>query len=1625
MDSSKKFIESVVVQLFISLQDSVHAKANDLPAIKRAIMDISKTHPVSTISTALSHLVKPHLPIPAKGTIFDILAAAVDNSNLQRSLTDEVATVVISESISQKESIPDYQNRASNVIAAVSKHFPNSTYAAILATWQSGSLPHPFLLQCVAEFALQNASFIVPNLNEIASRLVNASGLARVPAFRLVFSKAVSSICEAIQHYNADAKDQSSSSSSNALSLSPLFDTVVGWLQVKDVAVKLALVSTLGHLSMVIPSDFLRPRAPKLLQTILGFIKKEKSVDIKLPMCRALSDLLSAITSQSIDFDAPTLDDLLSTIHNLGGISQTSLNDDSAPSAVHLRLWAECIRSLDFLLTGSLTGSRTMEYLLNAIGLLNSNPTNLATAFLFVKQLISTHPNKFADRKDSIIATCRSTCSTNSVFVKKSLVEMTATLARQSMMNAAGASDLINFVVSCSALSTETSQGKSLVRMAEDVLNLIVTTIPDIHVILWPQFLEQLKPLSHFHASSVICKCLSQLFKSLPEESKVSVSFDEYRDIPKPDWMLAHSFLYLHKPNSSSSVKAVISWLKIVPIVFALTNEVTQAIEEGITLISNLEFNTSTYESNLLLFFAKVILSCSDSLQESIAAVLKSAFIVHEDSELKRAILRYIGVIASTTKRKDFVSENISFLLSSTGYEDEKQRQGLASAFGLVSENYLDKILDAIGAVMTGGPGSLPINSQLPRKKKPAKPEEITSALLLCLGSICKHASIVLLASRLETYVLPHVKPYLNVKTKLNPLVREGALACVSLLARALNPVNIPEDYDPKSNKFLLKSRDELINLALDHSNLLDLPDHFTSALRIKALSAFSALVLLPPAIPPQLVTHSLTILLRLTALTSESKKEVFERLEQCCVSLIESNLSIERLLLICNSLFPWITDGPVHAKGAALSCLRAIFDRVIELFSQSNAKNSNEVFPIGTILGPLVPCGFNEDPFIRSVALDCIELVLFALNLYTDGVSNSGFIGSDNFKKLTNTKLLLKDDVTQAACTCLGSSTGILLSTCEQVLDLVSVMGKVLTSCSPSVGSYSAAFLSALIASKGSEIQDQVVGIFSILVSSLSIVKCQATTFVNDGSLAGALLDPTILIAEEHLTIVMDHLLSSFTTSKLPSSLDPSISAVLRGVVSKSVGSTVLWRILEALNSSQQYEAPRGSSIQPSGVSSGLTLMLAECLASKVADTVIEGSKVTLEEGENALVSSDDRAVGLWTAILCTLLLRIGCVKSLINSETHKQAVRALVNFLSLKSNNSLNNTINNTGALNLLNSEATIPHGITNIAFSVVRTRPDMLVPIYKFLCKFFSSSYAGQRLVSTTLVAEFIRHFSKPSKFMLALVNSILSRTTDDDQIVRLMAIKGLGNVAASGKKQINKYCGTVLNCLLPTMADQSDDVAVESLNALRSTIDQADADKIDSMIVTISLHLKPLLSRPSIHLRSAVLSLLASLCNIDSDASVQGLAEQANHYIPFLFIFSFDDSEEVRTVALAALKAFSKKLGFVGLFELVDKKDDVCSFSDYLSFMKAVSFYLHESLPSHVAPFILGSLLCTKSDIDVVRANAAVVAATLVQPISEANRKKLSVDHAPLEILSMLKDSCSNVRTSAALALSTFA
>ena len=93
---------------------------------------------------------------------------------------------------------------------------------------------------------------------------------------------------------------------------------------------------------------------------------------------------------------------------------------------------------------------------------------------------------------------------------------------------------------------------------------------------------------------------------------------------------------------------------------------------------------------------------------------------------------------------------------------------------------------------------------------------------------------------------------------------------------------------------------------------------------------------------------------------------------------------------------------------------------------------------------------------------------------------------------------------------------------------------------------------------------------------------------------------------------------------------------------------------------------------------------------------------------------------------------------------------------------------------------------------------------------------------------------------------LMNSLLSKLVDHSQQVRMLCIRGLGNMVSIGAQKIQAYSTTILSAMMAGMDDKEDTemkITLEAMNGLSKILSLLDETSIRQILINICLRIRP--------------------------------------------------------------------------------------------------------------------------------------------------------------------------------------
>ncbi len=111
--------------------------------------------------------------------------------------------------------------------------------------------------------------------------------------------------------------------------------------------------------------------------------------------------------------------------------------------------------------------------------------------------------------------------------------------------------------------------------------------------------------------------------------------------------------------------------------------------------------------------------------------------------------------------------------------------------------------------------------------------------------------------------------------------------------------------------------------------------------------------------------------------------------------------------------------------------------------------------------------------------------------------------------------------------------------------------------------------------------------------------------------------------------------------------------------------------------------------------------------------------------------------------------------------------------------------------------------------------------------------------------------ISHAGADSTLVEALINALLGALLDP--VVKIMCLRGFGNIVSAGVDVVNKYSQTVLDALLSAVDSQEEAVALEAMTGLAKVFELVDESRVSPVLVNLCNRVRPAMESPNAPMR----------------------------------------------------------------------------------------------------------------------------------------------------------------------------
>uniref|UniRef100_UPI0037E92988 maestro heat-like repeat-containing protein family member 1 n=1 Tax=Semicossyphus pulcher TaxID=241346 RepID=UPI0037E92988 len=1633
--------ETDVEQVTLALLDAATDKDAEVQEqVRKSMLTLGKQQPDRVLAMCQDYLLKhPKLAVSHRVVILQtielIVGCRIEAISYPR--IKSIISLASEEMTRSKEVVPDWQQAASNILVAVGNKHINDIMEEILSKFQPGLIPHFFVVQTLANLSDSNVYGMVPFLNAILGTMLPMLGMAKQDNMKWVFSSALCHFSDSILEYLANLdkapdptvrKDTFSSEIFAAFEI--LFNT---WLQSREAKLRLTVAEAVGSMSHLMASDKLEEQIPKLIPAILSLYKKNNEHYV---ISKSLCQVLDASLNMGSRVLETQLDSLLFALHQ----QVSAPVDYSNPPTV--KNHNEVLRC--FSLLANAFPDRLVMFVLQKLE--NSNERSRVGSLAVLRHLINSSTSTMESKKLLILASIRQPMADHSNKVKKRVVQVISAMAHHGYLELEGGELLVRFIVQHCALHDTYQRGQkptdpeevtneALRTMCDNTLHLLTTTVGRLADVLWPKLLFYLTPAQYSNATTPLCKSLIVLGtkKKNSQEPSFNIDFTQEVNLPSPQTLMIRMLVNAAFPFHDRGHGAPsLSLLQILSVNIHPKTEILWE-KEIPPLLSVIEESTSEsldkkqWDEKLLKLLSKTLDTINDDKWVCQLAAEATRYLPTYNNTLeeKSFLYRCIGVTLQQCFNKELVKKQLQEILLTARHSDAIEREGVAMGVGLCANSHLEGTLaklDEFGK--SDAFKKSPSIFNLLKERNDVEIEKVKSTLILCYGQVALNAPPEKILNRIDQDILRCISKHFNtkvlgIKVETKDLTMKLSLVqSVGLIARAIREC-------VKKQGYVFSRKQELINVMLDFIKA-EPADSLRTPVRHLVMTTCSNLMPLDPALSENenfdLLKVCVNSVMSLPPETSTPEKtkeddvqdpkqrkdlyrDTFAALQELLKSVLAKDPNPDGLQSVFKHLESWLSSGHYYERERAVTATAHILANFLDNLT---VKNMVSFHNLGALLGRLSPRCSDPHPPVRTAAVDCIYTLLY-IQLRYEGFS------LDYKDEAVDSLLPMKDQLE-------NPDHSVLYKTCsdltkvmskrlpqEQLSTLVFLLFDGLNDSQTNCCRASSVILNTLLKNRGGGLQDQVPEMLEVLHARLqSITEEQVRVAAGQ---------TVLILASQHLQTVI----TSLVNQPLP--YDSWISEMWMALgADPIVASQIIEMVMEKLLIMAPYVDKKESMMR-----GGTTK-----IATNQPLAMTCGLKELLLNGQ-----CQEPAVNMFPQLFACLAVRLGASVGVSapkdNNTKHAASVHvagvaadALRILLARAQLDEVMKRLDEDNAWEAMKEQNTHITGITLLARAMSKHAGPRLPSIVECLCPSLNNIYECQRITVTAFFSELLNHHVVTELMLIdVLMNNMMERISDPCCTVRMLAVRGLGNIAVGSPEKVNKYAKELLAAMSSGMEEKDDPgklITLEAMSGLSKVLLYLDKKNVHLLVVYIFMKIKPFLESENDEIRCASIHLMGNLSKFGSGEPV--FKDQIHNVLVSLLLHLVDPNPEVVKACKYAMRVCAPVVGSEQITTMFQNHLHEDKSLHYGEFINDLTKYLIQDFPGMLNFYHISVIQFFKSNWQEVRAGAAMFIGFLLGNLPEEHLSHLNMGTITKGLVMLLQDPDPVVRAKAAEAMGHF-
>ncbi|XP_055019623.1 maestro heat-like repeat-containing protein family member 1 isoform X2 [Boleophthalmus pectinirostris] len=1621
-----------VEQVTLALLDAANDKDTGVQEqVRKSVLTLGKTQPERVLAMCQDYLLKhPKLIVSHRVVILRTIELIVDSKidYISSNKIKSIISLASDEMTRSKDVIPDWQQAASNILVAVGNKHINDIMEEILSKFQPGVLPHFFVVQTLANLSDSNVFGMVPFLNAILGTMLPMLNMAKQDNMKWVFSSALRHFSDSILEYLANldkAPDPTVRKDTFSSEICAAFDILFqNWLQSREPKLRLTVAEALGSMCHLMASDKLEEHIPKLIPSILSLYKKHNNEHYIIS--KSLCQVLDASVNMGSRVLETQLDSLLFALHHQVSVSV----DYSNPPTV--KNHNEVLRC--FSLLANTFPDRLIMFVLQRLE--NTNERSRLGSLAVLRHLINSTTSTMETKKLLILASIRQPMADHSNKVKKRVVQVISAMAHHGYLELEGGELLVRFIVQNCALPDTYHRGQrttdpeevtneALRSMCDNTLHLLTTTVGQLADVLWPKLLYFLTPPQYSNATTPLCKSLVVLGnkKKLNQESSFHIDFTQEVNLPTPHTLFIRLLVNAAFPyNSRDHGAPSLSLLQVLStnIHPKLDTLWDNEIPPLLTLLEEFtveSLDKKSWDDKLLKFLSKTLVTIEEDkwICQLASEATRYLSTYNNALEEKSFLYRCTGVILQQSFNKEQVKKQLHEILLSAHHSDAIEREGVAMGVGLCANSHLEGTLAKLEEFgKSEAFKKSPSIFNLLKERNEVEVEKVKSTLILCYGQVALYAPPEKILNRIDQDILRNINKHFNTKDMTMKL---SLIQSVGFIAKAISEC-------VKKQGYVFTRKQELITTMLDFIKA-EAADSLRTPVRHLVMTTCANLIALDPALseneifdllkicvnsvfslPPE--THSPEKVKEDEILDPKQRqtlyKDTLAALQDLLRSVLSRDPTPDGLQSVFKHIESWLSSNQDHERERAVSVTSNILSYYLDILT---VKNMVSFHNLGALLGRLSPRCSDPVPTVRTAAIDCLYTLLYIQLRYEGFALDYKDEGVDSLLQLKES--LENPDHAVLYKTC-SETTKVMSKRLpqQQLTTLVFMLFEGLVDSQANCCRASSVILNTLLKNRGGGLQELVPEMLEVLH-----VRLQNIT---DDQVRVAVGQTVLILASQHLQTVINTLINQ------PLPYDSWISEMWMALGSDAV---VAKQIMEMVMEKLLILAPYVD--RKDGMIRGGTTKIAT--NQPLAMTC--GLKDLLLNGQ-----SQEPTLSLFPQLFSSLTVRIGAsVGVAAPKDNAKQAgtlhvagvaADALRILLARAQMDEVMKRLDEDNAWDAMREHNSHISGITLLARAVAKHAGPRLPAIVECLCPSLNNIYECQRITVTAFFSELLNHHVVTELMLIdVLMNNMMERISDHCSTVRMLAVRGLGNIAVGSPEKVNKYAKELLAAMSSGMEEKDDPgklITLEAMSGLSKVLLHLDKKNVHLLVVYIFMKIKPFLESENDEIRCASIHLMGNLSKFGSGEPV--FKDQIHNVLVSLLLHLVDPNPEVVKACKYSMRICAPVVGSEQITSMFQNHLHEDKNLHYGEFINDLTKYLIQDFPSMLNFYHISVIQFFKSNWPEVRAGAAMFIGFLLGNVQEEHLSHLNMGTITKGLVMLLQDPDPVVRVKAAEAMGHF-